>query len=97
MLLAWMTWSLTLTCRNVGDAAVALNDCAKKTFQLALLLFVGSVVPYQAIPTDPSVGPVSSHGNTLVLVSVPSLTLTGWLHVAPLSVDETRNISWSFE
>jgi hypothetical protein len=72
-----MTWSLTWTWRNVGVVAVALNDCAKKTFQFALLLFVGSVVPYHAIPTEPGVGPVSSHGNTLVLVSLPSLTLTG--------------------
>jgi hypothetical protein len=49
------------------------------------------------MPTEPGVGPVSSHGKTAVFVSAPFETRTGWLHVTPLSVEWTRKMSWSFE
>src|SRR5436305_1399555 len=97
MLLPWIRWSLIFACRKVGVSAVALNDCAKKTFQLALSSFAASVVPYQTMPTEPGVGPVSIQGKTLVFVSAPFETRTGRLHVTPLSVELTRKISWSFE
>ncbi|MCA1618360.1 MAG: hypothetical protein LC795_03420 [Acidobacteria bacterium] len=97
MLVAWLKWSLTVVCRKVGLSAVALKDWAKKTFQLALLLFVSSLVPYQTMPTDPWVGPVSIHGRRLVRVSGPFETRTGALQVSPPSVEWTRRICWPFE
>jgi len=54
-------------------------------------------VPYQTTPTEPGVGPVSSHGKRLVLVLVPWLTFTGWLQVAPLSTESARKMSWPSE
>src|SRR5215210_19555 len=97
MLLPWMKWSLTSTCRKVGDCAVALKDCEKKTFQLALSSLVALDVPYQTMPTEPGVGPVSSHGMRLDAVPGPFETRTGWLHVTPRSVECTRKMSFPFE
>jgi hypothetical protein len=53
-------------------------------------LLVAEVVPYQTTPTEPKSGPVSSHGIRDVRVSVPSLTRTRGLHVAPLFVECRR-------
>src|SRR2546421_6630871 len=97
MLLPCMKWSLICACRKVGVSAFALKDCAKKTFQFALSSLALSVVPYQTMPTEPGVGPVSIHGKTFVFTVVLSLTRTGWLQVTPLSVECAMKMSWSFE
>src|SRR5438128_8786845 len=97
MLLPCMKWSLATAWRNVGEAELASKLCAKKTFQSALSLLTAEELPYQAIPTEPGVGPVSIQGKKLDFVSGPSLTRTRWLQVSPLSVELRRKTSFPSE